>query len=89
MVPYQPPSPRHPPRRAVLSPRETQVLEGLIRGETNYQIGHRLLLSEGTVKTYMKSLLRDLGAVSRTHAVALVLTGAVVVTVDDEGRRVR
>ncbi len=53
--------------------RERQVLEFLIDGRSNREIARRLNLGEETVKTYLRSLYRKLGARDRTHAVALAL----------------
>lgn len=60
-----------PPLGAELSGRELQILGWVSRGEENAMIGHRLYLSEDTVKTIMRRLLAKLGARNRTHAVRL------------------
>ena len=52
-----------------LSPRELEVLEGVASGESNKEIGVRLCITEGTVKTHVASLLVKLGVASRTNAV--------------------
>ncbi len=54
----------------LLSPRETQVLSLVAQGHPNKQIGWRLGLSEETVKSNIKSILRKLDVRDRTHAVA-------------------
>jgi DNA-binding NarL/FixJ family response regulator len=54
-----------------LSKRESEILEQVMFGLSNKRIALELRLSEGTVKTHVKSILRKLGAVSRTHAVAI------------------
>jgi DNA-binding CsgD family transcriptional regulator len=54
-----------------LTPREAEVLQLLASGLTNSQIGNRLYVAEGTVKTHVKSLLRKLGAANRAEAVSL------------------
>lgn len=68
------------PRRTVesvtfpeLTPRETDVLELLVRGETNAEIATKLAISEGTVKSHVKHLLRKVGAANRAEAVARYL----------------
>ncbi|MDX6249758.1 MAG: hypothetical protein QOF10_3118, partial [Kribbellaceae bacterium] len=42
----------------------------LADGESNHQIGARLFISAGTVKTHVKHLLNKLGAANRAEAVA-------------------
>lgn len=53
-----------------LTRRELEVLEHLASGERNAQIAARLYVSEGTVKTHVKSILRKLDADNRAQAVA-------------------
>ena len=57
----------------VLSPRELEVLVELADGNRNREIGHRLLISEDTVKAHIRSILDKLGAKDRTQAVAIGL----------------
>ena len=45
-----------------LSQRELDILNCISRGMTNFQIGERLGLSEGTVKVYNNQLFAKLGA---------------------------
>lgn len=58
----------HDPMTLPLTRREAEVLELVARGMTNAQIGERLFVTEGTVKTHVKSLLRKLGVQNRTEA---------------------
>jgi DNA-binding CsgD family transcriptional regulator len=53
-----------------LTARETDVLRALAAGKTNAQIALSLFVSEGTVKSHVKHILRKLGAANRTDAVA-------------------
>jgi DNA-binding NarL/FixJ family response regulator len=46
------------------------VLRNLASGKTNAQIATGLFVSEGTVKSHVKHILRKLGATNRTEAVA-------------------
>lgn len=55
----------------LLTKREADVLRQIDFGLSNKGIGLELSLSVGTVKTHVKSILSKLGAVSRTHAVAM------------------
>ncbi len=58
---------------AWLGPRELEVLEGLVRGESNRSIAQRLFISEATVKTHLQHLFEKLGTKSRTAAVVEAL----------------
>lgn len=53
-----------------LTRREIQVLNLLAAGKTNAQIGARLFVSEGTVKSHLRHIMDKLGASNRTEAVA-------------------
>jgi DNA-binding NarL/FixJ family response regulator len=53
-----------------LSPREIDVLKRMAVGKSNKEIGAELFISEGTVKTHIKSIFNKLDVVSRTEAVA-------------------
>ena len=55
---------------AALSRREMEVLEGMAAGKSNKEIGAKLFISDGTVKTHVKSIFTKLDVVSRTEAVA-------------------
>jgi DNA-binding CsgD family transcriptional regulator len=53
-----------------LTRRESDVLRRMAMGETNAQIAHRLFVSEGTVKSHVKHILRKLDAANRAEAVS-------------------
>jgi two-component system NarL family response regulator len=53
-----------------LSAREIEVLQRIAAGKSNKEIGAALFISEGTVKTHVKSIFSKLDVVSRTEAVA-------------------
>jgi LuxR family maltose regulon positive regulatory protein len=59
------------PGLALLTPRETEVLELISEGLRNRDIAERLFITEVTVKVHVRNILRKLGARSRAHAVAL------------------
>ena len=44
----------------LLTPRELDVLEHLVKGETNAEIARTLIVSEGTVKFHVKNILRKM-----------------------------
>jgi len=56
-----------------LSGREIEVLRRVAAGKSNKLIAAELDISEGTVKTHMKSILPKLDASDRTHAVMIAL----------------
>jgi DNA-binding NarL/FixJ family response regulator len=63
-----------PPARpdpAALTPRQTEVLHGLMRGLPNKLIARELGLTEGTVKIHIAAILRALQARNRTEAVVV------------------
>jgi DNA-binding NarL/FixJ family response regulator len=53
-----------------LTAREIEVLRRIAAGKSNKEIGAELFISEGTVKTHVKSIFAKLDVVSRTEAVA-------------------
>jgi two-component system nitrate/nitrite response regulator NarL len=58
-----------PPHAAVeLTERERQVLRTIASGHSNKVIGHKLGITEGTVKVHVKNLLHKLGLRSRVEA---------------------
>ena len=57
------------PHAAVeLTERERQVLKTIASGHSNKVIGHKLGITEGTVKVHVKNLLHKLGLRSRVEA---------------------
>ncbi len=56
-----------------LTVREIEVLRRVAAGKSNKLIAAELDISEGTVKTHMKSILPKLDASDRTHAVMIAL----------------
>jgi DNA-binding CsgD family transcriptional regulator len=60
---------------SVLTPRELDVLKLMATGDTNSRIARRLVISEGTVKSHVKHILRKLGAANRAEAVCRWLQG--------------
>lgn len=58
---------------AVPTARELEVLQLIAHGLANKDIGRRLGIGEGTVKTHVKALLRKLGESTRTAVIAEAL----------------
>jgi LuxR family transcriptional regulator, regulator of acetate metabolism len=52
----------------LLTPRELDVLEHLVKGETNAEIARALIVSEGTVKFHVKNILRKMNVANRAEA---------------------
>lgn len=59
-----------------LTRRELEVLKLMALGDTNVRIAHKLIISEGTVKSHVKHILRKLSAANRAEAVARWHSGA-------------
>lgn len=58
---------------AALTQREHEMLERVARGDTNSEIAAQLDLSVNTVKTYVRSAYRKIGATRRSQAVRWAL----------------
>ncbi|HEX8913240.1 MAG TPA: helix-turn-helix transcriptional regulator [Humisphaera sp.] len=73
--PTPPIPPAGVPRALVpaLAPRVRQTLDGLLRGDSEKQIAHRLGLSKHTVHVYVKALYRRLNVSSRGELFAQFL----------------
>lgn len=56
-------------RGPVLTPREHEILRRVARGESNAEIAAVVFLAPTTVKSYLQSALRKLGARNRVEAV--------------------
>lgn len=65
-------------RTPILTTRERDVLDLLVRGERNKCIGSLLGLAEETVKSHVRNILRKLGACSRTEAARKAVEGSLV-----------
>jgi DNA-binding NarL/FixJ family response regulator len=59
----------------LLTRRELEVLVMVVGGASNAQIADRLVISESTVKSHVKNILRKLGARNRTQAASMYLRG--------------
>lgn len=61
-------APRGAAPGGALTPRETAVLNSLIRGRSNKEIGRELGLQEITVKLHVRNIFRKLGVRNRVEA---------------------
>jgi DNA-binding NarL/FixJ family response regulator len=59
-------------RLAALTPRESDILALVAEGLSNAEVGRRVHLSEGTIKTYVSRILAKLGCANRVQAALLV-----------------
>jgi len=57
-----------PPNQEPLSERELEVLEQIVAGHTNQEIGRRLYISGDTVKTHIRHIMEKLAVNDRTQA---------------------
>lgn len=60
---------------ADLTEREAEVFELMVTGASNQEIADKLVITEGTVKSHVKHILRKYGAVNRAQAIAWALRG--------------
>jgi ATP/maltotriose-dependent transcriptional regulator MalT len=70
----------------LLTRREREVVELMTSGATNTRIAEQLVISEGTVKSHVKHILRKLRAANRAEAVARYLQIMLREQEDRQGR---
>ena len=61
-----------------LTAREIEVLRWVANGKSAREIGEILNITKRTVDEHVQSAVRKLGAVNRTHAVALALRDGII-----------
>jgi DNA-binding NarL/FixJ family response regulator len=61
-----------------LTPREVEVLNLIVKGNSNKEIGAALFISEATVKTHVNNILGKLGASDRTQAATMALQRGII-----------
>ncbi|WP_053721064.1 response regulator [Saccharothrix sp. NRRL B-16348] len=59
-------------RLAALTPRESDIVALVAEGLSNAEVGHRVHMSEATIKTYVSRILAKLGCRNRVEAALLV-----------------
>jgi two-component system NarL family response regulator len=64
--------------RAELTERELEVLHLMCAGKSNKEIGSKLFITEGTVKTHVKSIFYKLDVISRSEAVSTAIRRGLV-----------
>jgi DNA-binding NarL/FixJ family response regulator len=65
-------------KRDPLTPRELQILQLIVDGLINKEIGGRLGITEGTVKLHVAKVLAKIGAQDRTRAAILAVERGIV-----------
>jgi DNA-binding NarL/FixJ family response regulator len=61
-----------------LTQREVDVLRHVAGGNRNRDIGHRLFISEETIKVHIKHIMEKLGASDRTQALAIAVRRGII-----------
>jgi two-component system NarL family response regulator len=64
--------------RAALTQRELEILEMVVRGLTNKQIGNALRISENTARNHINSIIRKLDVSGRTEAATAAIQQGLV-----------
>ena len=64
-----------------LTRREADILRYLPTRLSNAEIGHRLGISQNTVKTHLKGMYRKLGVASRDDAIEAAVANGLLVAV--------
>jgi DNA-binding CsgD family transcriptional regulator len=72
-LPTATPTALGPTRIGTLTAREVDVLQLMAEGASNAAIGEALVISQATVKSHVRHILRKLRAANRTEAVSLYL----------------
>lgn len=70
--------PRNRTKSRVLTSREAEVLTWVARGKSAWEIGEILDITKRTVDEHVHAAVRKIGAVNRTHAVALAIRDRVI-----------
>jgi two-component system response regulator FixJ len=73
-------------RLAALSNREREVLEGLVAGRANKQIGFDLGISPRTVEIYRANLMTKMQAASLSELVRMALTAGILSTATNQAQ---
>jgi LuxR family transcriptional regulator, quorum-sensing system regulator BjaR1 len=61
-----------------LTARENEVLGWVAKGKSAWEIGEILHITKRTVDEHVQTGVRKLGAVNRTHAVAIALRDGII-----------
>lgn len=61
-----------------LTAREIEVMGWVARGKSAWEIGEILHIAKRTVDEHVQTSVRKMGAVNRTHAVALAIRDRII-----------
>lgn len=61
-----------------LTPREREVLAWVAQGKSARQVAEILRIAKRTVDEHVQTAVRKLGALNRTHAVAIALRDGII-----------
>ena len=61
-----------------LTSREVEVLSWVARGKSAWEIGEILDIAKRTVDEHAQTAVRKIGAVNRTHAVAIAVRDSII-----------
>ncbi|HYA05872.1 MAG TPA: helix-turn-helix transcriptional regulator [Xanthobacteraceae bacterium] len=64
--------------KTTLTAREIEVLRWVANGKSAWEIGKILNITKRTVDEHVQRAVRKLGAVNRTHAVAITLRNGII-----------
>jgi len=64
--------------RAVMTPRQLEIMLLLCEGKVNKQIAYELDVSIATIKVHIRNAITRLGAKNRTNAVAIVAANSAI-----------
>lgn len=70
-----------------LTQRELEILQQIVQGLTNVEIGEALFISEKTVKNHITNILRKLAVTDRTQAAVYALHHGLAEVLEPPGRR--
>jgi LuxR family quorum sensing-dependent transcriptional regulator len=65
-------------KRPVLTTRELEVLSWVAQGKSAWEVGEILHIAKRTVDEHVQTAVRKMGAVNRTHAVAMAVRDRII-----------
>ena len=61
-----------------LTPREIEVLSWVAQGKSAWEVGEILRIAKRTVDEHVQTAVHKIGAVNRTHAVAIAVRDRII-----------
>jgi LuxR family transcriptional regulator, quorum-sensing system regulator BjaR1 len=65
-------------KRHTLTVREVEVLSWVAQGKSAWEVGEILHIAKRTVDEHVQTAVRKMGAVNRTHAVAMAIRDRII-----------